>query len=307
MTVRVRNSGILTTVQDLGRFGYAHLGISPAGAADSLSFRIANLLVGNPENTPALEMTLSGVFLEFESRAVVSLTGAKVLGKRGAPLTMWRAWEFPAGAVLEIGQITQGARAYLAVQGGFNVPHRMHSASTHLASGIGGWQGRALKAGDVLECGARPHGGARELKPGLAGKIRGSGVLRVTLGLQSEWFGKDSLDRFLAAEYTVTEQANRASLRLSGEHVRPAGNAEVLTEGIPLGAVQIPPSGQPVILFVDQQTTGGYPKIANVIAADLHRVGQLLPRDRVRFKLVSIEKAILLLREQEEMLKGAFV
>jgi antagonist of KipI len=251
-------------------------------------------------------MTLSGASLEFESRTVVSLTGAKVLGKKGAPVTMWCALEFPAGTVLEIGQIVQGVRAYLAVQGGFNVPQQMHSASTHLASGIGGWKGRALKSGDELACGATSHGSVRELKPGWVGKIKGAGHLRVTPGVQSEWFAKDAVERFLAAEYTVSEQSNRAGLRLSGEAVRPVKNSELLTEGTSLGAVQIPPNGQPIILFVDQQTTGGYPKIANVNAADLHRVGQLRPRDRVRFKLVSVEKAVQLLSQQEEMLREAF-
>lgn len=307
MTFRVRSAGMLTTVQDLGRFRFAHLGISPAGPADAQSFRIANLLVGNKANEPALEMTLFGASLEFESRAVVSLAGAKVLGKKGAPLTMWSVLEFPAGAVLEMGQIAQGVRTYLAVQGGINVPQRMRSASTHLASGTGGWKGRALKPGDVLEFGASSHGSTRELKPAIVAKLKGAGHLRVTPGVQSNGFSKEAMERFLAADYIVSEQSNRASLKLSGEAVHPAESSELLMEGTSLGAIQILPNGQPVIVFVDQQTTGSYPKIANVIAADLHRIGQIRPKERIRFKLVSVENALQFLKQQEEMLREAFV
>ncbi len=306
MKARVLSAGMLTTVQDLGRFGCAHLGISPAGAADAQSFRMANLLVGNAENEPALEMTLTGATLEFENRAVVSLTGGSVVRKGSEPLPMWSALEVPGGVALECGQILNGARAYLAVQGGFNVPVQMHSASTHLASRVGGWQGRALKSGDVLDCGASPHGSVRKLKPGFVEKVKGAGPIRITRGVQWEWFEKDAVARFLATEYAVLEQSNRAGLRLRGEAIRLCTQAELLTEGVPLGAVQIPPDGQPIILFVDQQTTGGYPKVANVIAADLHRVGQLRPRDSLRFQLVSIESAVQLLREQEKALREVF-
>jgi len=305
MAIRVLSAGMLTTVQDLGRFGYAHLGISPAGAADSLSFRIANLLVGNAENEPALEMTLVGASLEFEAGAVVSFTGGQVLGKHAKPLPMWSAVEVPAGAVLECGQIVQGARAYLAVQGGINLPMPMHSASTHLAGGFGGYKGRALKTGDVLACGSSPHGAVHKVRPGFVERMRASGAIRITRGLQWEWFESGETERFVASAYSVSEQSDRAGLRLSGEAVHPKKRAELLTEGVPLGAVQVPPDGQPIILFVDQQTTGGYLKIANVIAADLHRIGQLRPRDSIRFELVSVERAVQLLREREEAL-GAF-
>jgi antagonist of KipI len=307
MRLRVLRAGMLTTVQDLGRFGYAHLGISPAGAADALSFRIANVLVGNGENEPALEMTLTGASLEFESRAVVSVTGGKVMRKGADPLPMWRAIEVPGGEVLDFGPVAQGVRAYLAVQGGVHVPLRMQSASTHLAAGFGGWQGRALRKGDVLQYGASPHGSVRELNPGFLKRMGSARPIRVTRGLQWEWFENRAVERFLAAGYTVSDQWNRAGLRLSGEPIRPAKWSELLTEGVSLGAIQIPPDGQPIILFIDLQTTGGYPKIANAIAADLHRIGQLRPTDLVRFELVSLECAVHLLREQEEAIAEAFI
>jgi antagonist of KipI len=306
MMLRVLSAGMLTTVQDLGRFGYAHLGISPAGAADALSYRIANLLVGNDEKEPALEMTMTGVTLAFEDKTVLSITGATVLGKGSLPLHMWNAVEIPAGGVLECGQLMQGARAYLAVQGGIHVPMRMGSASTHLASRVGGWEGRALRSGDVLACGASPHGPARELKPGIVGKLKGEGSIRVTRGIQWDWLETHQAESFLTAKYMVSDQSNRSGLRLSGKAVLPKKHDQLLTEGVSLGAIQIPPDGQPIILFVDQQTTGGYPKVANVIAADMNRIGQLRPRDELSFELVSIEQAVQHLQEQEEILREGF-
>ena len=308
MTIRVVEPGLSTTVQDLGRYGYAHLGISPAGAADALSFRIANLLVGNEENAPALEMTLLGAALEFEENAVVALTGAACECKAGSAKVPANAvFELPAGAVLECGGMTNGARCYLAIQGGFDVPLCMGSASTFVAGHFGGFSGRRLQSGDVLQ--VRQHGAlrVRSLRPGALDALRDPRALRVTKGPQQDWFGPEAFEKLFSSAYIVSEQSDRTGLRLKGEAVRPREPSELLTDGIPLGAIQVPQDGQPIILFVDQQTTGGYPKIANVIAADLHRVGQLCPRDEVRFTEVSIAEAVQALREQERWLREIFV
>ena len=305
MRIHLRTAGLLTTVQDLGRFGYAHVGMSPAGAADARSFRLANLLVGNDENAPALEMTLLGATLEFESSAWISVTGAKVSGEPGIP--MWQAVQVPAGSVLNCGTLSDGARSYLAVQGGFKVEKEIHSASTDLGAGIGGLGGRALRNGDVLETEDVKRGSTRTLRPGFRGLGHGNDPVRVTTGVQWEWFAEEMQKSFLSATYMVSQQSNRAGLRLSGKEIFPRNHSQLLTEGVPLGAIQIPPNGHPIILFVDQQTTGGYPKIANVIAADLHRIGQLRPDDPVHFELVGIEQAVTLLRAQEKMLREAFL
>ncbi len=308
MMIRVAKPGFFTTVQDLGRHGYAHLGISPGGAADPLSFCIANLLVGNDENAPALEMTLLGATLEFEESAIVALTGATCECKHGsASVPLNTAFDLPAGAVLQCGSITSGARCYLAVQGGFDVPLVMGSASTFVPGHFGGFKGRRLQSGDVLQ--VRPHWSLRirSLRLGSLDRVLDPRPLRVTKGAQQEWFGPEAFEKLFSTAYIVSEQSDRTGLRLKGAVVHPREHSELLTDGIPLGAIQVPQDGQPIILFVDQQTTGGYPKIANVIAADVHRVGQLRPHDEVRLAEVSIAEAIQTLRRQERWLKEIFV
>jgi len=305
--IRVAKPGFFTTVQDLGRYGYAHLGISPAGAADPLSFRVANLLVGNEENAPALEMTLLGATLELEESAIVALTGASCECKVGldqVPANI--AVALPGGGVLKCGSMATGARCYLAVQGGFDVPLIMGSASTHVGGHFGGLQGRRLQSGDVLHVLKHGSSRSRSLRPGALESLQGQGPLRVTKGAQQEWFGPEAFEKLFSCAYIVSEQSDRTGLRLKGEVVRPREQSQLLTDGIPLGAIQVPQDGQPIILFVDQQTTGGYPKIANVIAADMHRVGQLRPRDEVRFAELTIPEAVQALREQEQWLREIF-
>ena len=308
MTIRVTKPGFFTTLQDLGRYGYAHLGISPAGAADPLSFRIANLLVGNDENVPALEMTLLGATLEFEESAIVALTGASRECKAGfAQVPVNAAFDLPAGAVLRIGSMTTGVRCYLSVQGGFDIPLIMGSASTFVAGHFGGFKGRKLQNGDVLHVRQHPSFRVRLLRPGALNSLRAPRPLRVTKGSQQDWFGPEAFEKLFSSTYIVSEQSDRTGLRLKGEIVRPREPSELLTDGIPLGAIQVPQDGQPIILFVDQQTTGGYPKIANVIAADVHRVGQLRPRDEVGLVEVSIAEAVQAIGEQERWLREIFV
>lgn len=307
MTIRVIKPGLLTTVQDRGRYGYAHLGISPAGAADALSFRIANLLVGNDEGAPALEMTLMGPTLEFQSPATIAICGASCdckLGGHSIPLNA--AVDLSAGSVLQCGNTTDGARAYLAVQGGFSVPLIMDSCSTDLRGRFGGFEGRRIQSGDILQIRVDEKGETGRLHVDRLNELPPIGQIRVTRGAQHDWFSTETYQQFLAAQYTVSEQSDRAGLRLKGEPVIPRESKQLLTDGIPLGAIQVPQDGQPILLFVDQQTTGGYPKIANVISADMHRIGQLRPRDSVRFAEVSIVEAIAALRAQEQWLRSIF-
>ena len=287
--IRVLSPGLQTTIQDLGRFGYTHFGVSASGAADPLALRAGNLLVGNAENAAALEMTLLGGAFEFQTDAVIALTGSDF----GAGLPLWTAIEIKAGETVRCGATRSGARAYLAVRGGIGVPKAMGSASVHVMTGVGG---RPLRAGDVL-----PIGGAAIRRPRAvprrAPEFARAGPLRVTPGPQAHWFSGE----IYAAAYRVAEESDRMGLRLRGPAIpSPAGH--MLTEGVPLGALQIPPDGQPIILFVEHQTTGGYPKPANVISADFWRLGQLRPRDEVSFERVTLEQALDLLREQEQWL-----
>jgi biotin-dependent carboxylase-like uncharacterized protein len=284
----VVSPGFLTTVQDLGRPGYGHLGISASGAADALSLRAGNRLVGNAEGAPALEMTLVGGTFEFESGAVVALAGAEF----EANIAFGAATTVRAGEQVRCGPTRGGARCYLCVRGGIEAPRVLGSASAHLVSGIG----RPLRKGDLLEIGGLVTGEPlRRRVPAPEPRA----ALRVTAGPQSGWFGEE----LYRAAWEVREDSNRMGLRLRGPRLERHAGA-MLTEGAPLGAVQVPPEGQPIILFVEHQTTGGYPKIANVIAADLHRIGQLRPRDRVGFEPVSIASAVEMLREQEDWLRG---
>jgi antagonist of KipI len=287
--LRIVSPGFLTTVQDLGRFGWAHFGVSASGAADPFALRAGNLLVGNAENAAALEMTLLGGAFEFEADTVIALTGSDF----GADLPLWTPLEVKAGQTVRCGPSRSGARCYLAVRGGIAVPPVMGSASTHLATGVGG---RALRRGDVLPIGTasvrQPRGAARDVPP-----LPPDAALRVTAGPQAGEFG----DELYSGLYAVSEESDRMGLRLRGPAIpSPAGH--MLTEGVPLGAVQAPPDGQPIILFVEHQTTGGYPKPANVISADFRRLGQLRPRDQVRFERVTIEQALRLLQRQEQWL-----
>jgi len=281
---------MLTTVQDLGRFGWAHFGVSASGAADPLALRAGNLLVGNRENAAALEMTMLGGAFEFEADTVIALTGADF----GAGLPLWTALEIKAGQTVRCPATRGGARCYLSVRGGIGVPRVMGSASVHVMTGVGG---RPLRAGDILPTGDAAVRRPRSEGAGGAPGYESAGLLRATPGPQADWFAGE----LFAAPYVVTEESNRMGLRLDGPEIpSPAGH--MLTEGVGLGAVQVPPGGQPIVLFVEHQTTGGYPKPANVISADFWRLGQLRPRDKVRFEQVTIDRALELLREQERWL-----
>jgi antagonist of KipI len=276
-------------VQDLGRFGWAHFGISASGAADALAVRAGNLLVGNAENAPAFEMTLSGGEFLFEGAATIALTGSDF----GAGFPLWTPIEIRSGQAVRCGPSQSGARAYLAVRGGLDVPRVMGSASVHVMTGVGG---RPLRKGDSLAIGRefvrRPRPPARTPP-----RYESQPSLRVTPGPQAAWFGHE----LYSGTYTVREECNRMGIRLKGTALANTGG-HMITEGMPLGAIQAPPDGQPIVLFVEHQTTGGYPKPANVISADFWRLGQLRPRDEVRFERVTMEGAVELLRDQEEWL-----
>jgi len=309
MSILVEAPGLSTTVQDLGRQGYGAIGVSRSGAADRLSLRLGNRLVGNPEGAAALEMTLLGGAFCFAREGVAALTGSDFAPRLdGTPLDLATSFEVRAGQSLRLGPTRSGARCYLCVRGGIAVPLLLGSASTHALSGLGGFEGRQLRAGDVLEVGpSTAPFKKRIIAPKLLDRVCAARkTLRVTPGPQADWFSARELSSFYSGSFVVTEQSNRMGLRLQGSIMREAHKAKpMITEGVSLGAIQVPAGGSPIILFVDQQTTGGYPKIANVISADLHHVGQLRPRDEIRFEQVSFEEARELLQEQEEMLASA--
>lgn len=300
--IEVQSPGMFTTVQDLGRYGYGPIGVSPSGAADPIALRVGNLLTGNLESAAALEMTLLGGTFVFPQGATIALAGAEFVATLdGAPIAPWTAHEIRPGAKLRIGSSQSGARSYLCVRGGIEVPLLLASASTHILTGLGGFEGRALKRGDRLQIG-EPSGVPRTIHREMLARIAPRKILRATDGPQTEWFSRHAIDSFFASTYKVSDDSNRMGLRLEGPALETPHGGQMISEGVSLGAIQIPAGGQPILLFVEQQTTGGYPKIANVISADLASAGQLRPRDEIRFEHVSPETARAAIRDQEQLL-----
>jgi antagonist of KipI len=313
--IHVQTPGMFTTVQDLGRYGYGPLGVSPSGAADPISLRIGNLLVGNPENAAALEMTLLGGTFLFPDGGIAALTGSDFAPVLSSPMrqlgaslpgrdaiSMHTAFDISPGGVLKTGPSRNGARCYLCVAGGIAVRPLLGSASTHILTGLGGFEGRALRKGDVLEVGQGHALPTRRVAAEILHTLAPRKTIRTTIAPQTDWFSADSLRRFYEGVYTVSEESNRMGLRLQGASLEAPHQGQMTSEGVSLGAIQIPAGGQPIILFVEQQTTGGYPKIANIISADLSSVGQLRPRDQIRFELVTPETARTLILEQEALI-----
>ncbi len=302
--LRVITPGFQTTVQDLGRYSYAHLGVSASGAADAFSMRLGNLLIGNAEDAAALEMTLVGGTFEFRGDALVAFTGSDFgPALDGVPLPLWTSIHVTAGQRVSCGATRSGARCYLCVSGGIRVPPVLGSASTHLMTGLGGYMGRALRKEDQLELGPSPAGLPRQRSlPDEVIRGLSKNVIRVTEGPQAAGYPRGALEVLASSPYLVTEESNRMGIRLRGTPILGQEEGNMLTEGVSLGAIQVPHDGQPIILFVEHQTTGGYPKIANVISADMHAVGQLRPRDSVRFEFVSLKQALELLEKQERLI-----
>ncbi|MGB2901659.1 MAG: biotin-dependent carboxyltransferase family protein [Candidatus Acidiferrum sp.] len=302
--IQVQEPGLFTTVQDLGREGFGPLGVSASGAADAVSLRLGNRLVGNAEGAAGLEMTLLGGTFVFSDGAIVALTGSDFGATvEGAQVALWTSMEVKPGQTLRLGPTRSGARCYLCVRGGIEVKLFLGSASTHILSGLGGHEGRSLRKGDILKIG--PTNGAvpeHRLSANALKLVLPRKVLRVTPGPQSDWFPEAAQRMFYESRYRVAEESNRMGIRLEGAAVPEVAGGKMISEGVSLGAIQVPEGGQPIILFVEQQTTGGYPKIANVISADFHCLGQLRPRDEIRFERVDWETAQSLWRKQEEFL-----
>jgi len=302
----VESAGLQTTVQDLGRPGFGPEGVSASGAADPVALRLGNLLVENQPGVAGLELTLVGGSFVFPDGAVIAITGADLGATvNGRPLEMWASHTLEPGTKLMFGATRNFARGYLAIAGGIQVDPFLGSASTHVLSGLGGFEGRALRKGDRLRIGkASKKVRRRRITLAALYAFKPRKVLRVTEGPQADWFSEAAKQVFYRDVFRVSEESDRVGLRLEGTALDGSTAREMITEGVSLGAVQVTPSGQPIILFVEQQTTGGYPKIANIIAADLHRIGQLRPRAEIRFQRTSLAVARSLWIEQERLLNA---
>jgi antagonist of KipI len=302
--VSVIKPGMLTTVQDAGRWGYQARGVPVAGPMDPVSHRLANALVGNGRGAALLEITLIGPELEFEDERLVAITGAQFelwLDGRQAPSQA--PFTVCAGSRLRFGSRQLGARAYLAVSGGIAVPETLGSRSTHLVSGMGGVGGRALIGGDRLPLGdPSPQGPPLAPHDAIAPLPDRHATLRVLTGPQVDYFTPEALDVLQSAPYVVAGNSDRMGFRLQGPRLTHARGADIISDATPLGVLQIPASGQPILLMADRQTTGGYPKIATVIAADMAVAGQLAPDDTITFAVCTLADAMKALIAQERPL-----
>ncbi|MBR1132048.1 biotin-dependent carboxyltransferase family protein [Bradyrhizobium iriomotense] len=297
--------GLSTTLQDLGRRGFQRFGISASGVMDPIALATANALVGNKLETAALEITLAGPTLTCTSAEIrFALAGADfAVAIDGRPVSSHETHDLKAGQRLSIGTARDGTRAVLAVSGGFQSAPILGSVSTHSRSQLGGLDGGPLRAGDRLPLAApglpaRPH-----LMVSPAHRRRAQGAVRVLLGPQDDAFSAEGIATFFASDYTVTALSDRMGCRLEGPRVQHAGAVGIVSDGTVFGSIQIPGNGQPIILLADRQTTGGYPKIATVISADLPRLAQLRPGERVRFQAVEEDVAVQLARDMRERIR----
>ncbi len=293
----VEMGGLLTTVQDLGRTGQQRSGMTAAGAMDPAALATANLLAGNERGAAALEITLLGPRLRFLVSAQIALCGGDLSARLdGEPLPVWKTAAVQAGQVLSFGRRRSGARAYLAVAGGFDVPVVAGSRSTFLRGKLGGREGRALRPGDILS--AIPSvslSSADREGRGLPARAVPAfdlpAVLRVLPGPHLSHFTEAGSAAFFANTYTLSPQSDRQGYRLTGPAVLRQTSDDILSEPMPVGGIQVPPDGLPILLMADCQTTGGYPLLGVVVSADMARAGQLAPGDSVRFAPVSLAEA----------------
>ena len=317
--LEILSPGILTSIQDLGRYGYGRYGVAPSGALDSYALRMANLLVGNRSHMAGLEAMLVGPAIRALADILVAVTGGDLQPRRNKqPIAMWRSHILKKDDLLSFGSPLSGFRAYVAVGGGINVAPVMGSRSTNLSSGFGGLQGRALQKNDILtsENHSQPvRSDTRALNSAWIPVYPNNWSLRVIWGPQDDHFSDESRGSFLRATYKMSSESDRTGIRMQGPVIphKPDMQTSIISEGVIAGSVQVPGDGKPIIIL-GETVTGGYRKIATVISADLPLLGQIKPGDTVQFKAVSLEEArqALIAVEQkvrrfEESLKGCII
>lgn len=296
MSIEVREAGLFSTVQDLGRHGLQQFGIPVSGAMDAYSAAIANRLVGNCPEAAVLEFTLIGPVLHFTMPAVIALAGCQApLSVDGAPLAVWESHAVAAGSIVSIGSAVRGCRGYIAVAGGIATEPVMGSRSTFVRGALGGLEGRALKKGDVLAVGqadAAAVAGRYALRDQQIALPEDGAAIRVMLGPQDDLFTQEALDTLISAEYMITSESDRMGYRMQGPKLQHVGKADILSDGIAPGSIQVPGHGLPIVMLADRQSIGGYAKIATVIGADLPLLSQMRPGQSVRFVAVPRDEAL---------------
>ena len=306
MSITVLNPGLLTTVQDQGRIGYQQFGVSVSGVMDPRSASLANILVGNDEKEAVLECTMMGPHLQFNQANCIAITGGDLMPTLdGKPIPNYTAVKGEAGQVLKFTMPKTGCRAFIAFAGGLDIPEVMGSRSTYMKAKIGGVEGRKLAKDDVIGFRA-PKAELKNMNfRAMASEFvpRKEYTVRVVLAPQEDYFTDAGIQTFLSEVYSVTAEFDRMGCRLEGAVIQHKEGGDIISDGIAFGAIQVPSSGQPIIMLGDRQTTGGYTKIANVISADFRILAQLKQGDKVRFEKVSVKAAQDALLTQRAALK----
>ena len=304
--IRILDAGPQTTVQDLGRTGRMRYGIPPSGPVDRLAFVLVNRLLGNPDTAAALECTLMGPRFEMTAAGAIAVTGADMpVTVNGQYAPAWATIAVKSGDVVKLGAARTGVRSYVGFAGGLDVPLVLGSRSTYLRGRIGGLQGRALRKGDELATlpsgSVSPRRVARRDIPDYTGEP----TVRAVLGPQADRFTDEGLRALFGGRYEVLPQSDRMGSRLHGPRIEHARGHDIISDGIALGSIQVPGDGQPIVLLVDRQSTGGYTKAATICSSDIWRVGQARPGQWLRFQSIDVEEAHRLLRESDTALEAA--
>lgn len=292
-SIDVINGGILTTIQDSGRYGYQELGIPTSGVMDDYNYRLANILVGNKLDEAVFEMTFFGPTLKFNENLIIAITGSNMNPKINGELApMYETIKVKKGDTLQFGKVNEGIRSYLAFGGSIDVPFVNGSKSTHIKTKMGGIEGRALKAKDEINIKKSKEKTMRKIPEKYLPVFSHCNILRIVLGPQDDYFTEKGIhDLFRSGGYQVTKDFDRMGIRLKGTAIEHKETADIISDGTTFGSIQVPANGQPIILVADRQTTGGYTKIGNVITADLYKLAQMTFLDKVLFQEVTIEEA----------------
>ena len=305
--IEIISAGMLSTVQDLGRFKVMKNGFTQSGVMDAYSTKIANKLCKNDINAPVIEMTIFGITAKFKGEHIFAISGGIFdVSLNNKPVRTNKAYIAKDGDILSIKGAKQGLRCYLAVAGGFDVPLFMGSASTNLKINVGGFNGRKLKAGDILKIGKADKIKNIEKRKLPENTYNNPVRVRVVLGPQDDMFSENDLMLFSKQQYTVTSDIDRMGIRLWGIALRGKEKLEIISDAITFGSIQITNSGMPIILMADHQTTGGYAKIATVISADLPKLAQVKPNDKISFEIIDIDTAEKIAIKQKKFIDKLF-
>lgn len=309
---RIAKAGLMTTVQDLGRYGFQQYGVSVSGAMDQVAAKLANILVCNHENEGLLEATMIGPEIEFLHPAVIAITGGDLQPSiNNIQIPMNKSIVVNRGDCLLFKGIKKGCRTYIGFAGGIDVPMVMESKSTFLRAQIGGYKGRALKAGDIVSTGTYPSDFSERQLPENFYEYGGETVeVRVVLGPQDDAFTEKGINTLFNSVYSVSNNCDRMGYTLDGNKIEHKDGADIISDGIAMGAIQVPSKGNPIIMMADRQTTGGYTKIGNVITVDLPKIAQAKPGDEIIFVKSSLKEAHTLYRklnERVEDIKNQFI